>query len=343
MPRRRGLLLGAAALALAAPARAQSPARREVVDAAGRRVAVPLPSRRVFPAGPGAAVLVAAVAPGRLAGWPQPLPTEARGLLPAALADLPVLGRLTGSTPSADAARVRDSGADLVLDMGTVNAAYAALAERVQAGSGVPALLLDGGLARSPALLREAGALLGAMARGEALARAAEEVLGATGAGRAGWSAPRLWYGRGERGLGFAPAGLINAEVPELLGCRLPAAPPGAAASWRQATATELAAFDPEVALVADVGLAAAMRADPVWQATAAGRAGRILVAPGGPFGWIDGPPSVQRLIGLRWLLSALRPEVLPPAAMRVEVARLLALFFGLAADDALMTRLSGG
>lgn len=329
---RRGLLLGAASLALAAPALAQAPATREVVDAAGRRVAVPAAPRRVFPAGPGAAVLVAVLAPDRLAGWPTPLPARAAAFLPAVPASLPTLGRLTGSAPSADAQRIRASGADLVLDIGTVDAAYAAVADRAQAGSQVPAVLLDGALARTPALLREAGTLLGAAARGEALATAAGRVLAETSAARAGGAGPRLWYGRGPRALSFAFAAGINAEVPALLGCALPAHPGGG--GWGTATPADLAAFDPEVALVGNREAATALRADPLWAATAAGRAGLILAAPADPFGWVDGPPSVQRLLGLRWLLSALRPDALPRAAMRAEAAGLIGLLFGAAISD---------
>jgi hypothetical protein len=52
----------------------------------------------------------------------------------------------------------------------------------------------------------------------------------------------------------------------------------------------------------------------------------------------VEGPPSVQRLLGLRWLLPALHP-----AALRADAAGLLALLFGLAADDAAMAQRIGG
>ncbi|MBX6373435.1 MAG: hypothetical protein IRZ13_04265 [Acetobacteraceae bacterium] len=68
----------------------------------------------------------------------------------------------------------------------------------------------------------------------------------------------------------------------------------------------------------------------------------RFFVMPNGPFGWVAGPPSVQRPLGLRWLLSVLRPEVLPSAAMRAKAAGLLGLMFGIAVDDAALARLLG-
>ncbi|MDO9713058.1 TroA family protein [Paracraurococcus lichenis] len=326
----------ALAAVLPHPGRAQ-PETRAVVDAAGRHVTVPAPPRRVFPAGPGAAVLVAVLAPDRLAGWTGALPAAAREVLPGSLRDKPVLGRLTATPPTADVARVRDSGADLVVDMGTVNAAYAAIAERIQGGSGVPAILLDGALARTPALLRQAGTLLGTAARGEALAAQAEGLLADTRSRVAGWQPPRLWYGRGERALQAASPASIGTEVPVLLGCTLPTPAAGDPAG---ASAAPVEVFAPEVVLVERASLAEALRTDPLWAATPAGRAGRILVAPSGPFGWVDGPPSVQRLLGLPWLLSAVRPDLLPPTAMRAEAAGLLGSLFGIAADDGLLDRM---
>ncbi|CAG0955386.1 hypothetical protein BURK1_00428 [Burkholderiales bacterium] len=38
-------------------------------------------------------------------------------------------------------------------------------------------------------------------------------------------------------------------------------------------------------------------------------RAGHIRLPPAGPFGWIDFPPSVNRLIGIRWLGRILYPD----------------------------------
>ena len=39
---------------------------------------------------------------------------------------------------------------------------------------------------------------------------------------------------------------------------------------------------------------------------------GRVHLAPQWPFPWIDFPPSVNRVIGLRWLAGLLYPEAFP-------------------------------
>jgi iron complex transport system substrate-binding protein len=54
------------------------------------------------------------------------------------------------------------------------------------------------------------------------------------------------------------------------------------------------------------------VRADPVWAPVSAVRAGRVHLSPKLPFGWVDFPPSVNRLIGLWWLAKILYPELFP-------------------------------
>src|SRR5262252_3263434 len=41
------------------------------------------------------------------------------------------------------------------------------------------------------------------------------------------------------------------------------------------------------------------------------GRERRVYLAPNAPFGWIDSPPGVNRLLGVRWLAGQLYPQAL--------------------------------
>ena len=41
-------------------------------------------------------------------------------------------------------------------------------------------------------------------------------------------------------------------------------------------------------------------------------QAGRVHLSPHLPFGWVDFPPSVNRLIGLWWLAKVLYPAQFP-------------------------------
>src|SRR5271155_5845326 len=68
----------------------------EVTDATGRVVQIPDQVTRVLPAGPPAAILLAAVAPDLMLGWPSPVSDGTRALLAPAAAKLPQVPRVTG-------------------------------------------------------------------------------------------------------------------------------------------------------------------------------------------------------------------------------------------------------
>jgi hypothetical protein len=105
-------------------------AANAVVDAAGRTVQVPDHIARMLPAGPPAAVLLAALAPDLMLGWPEPLSPDARAYLPAEVANLPQVPRLTGHADvTADIAALHP---DLIVDYGTVSPRYSDLARAAQ-------------------------------------------------------------------------------------------------------------------------------------------------------------------------------------------------------------------
>ena len=45
------------------------------------------------------------------------------------------------------------------------------------------------------------------------------------------------------------------------------------------------------------------------WQGVDAVASGRVYLSPTAPFGWIDRPPSLNRMIGLEWLAGLFYPD----------------------------------
>ena len=62
------------------------------------------------------------------------------------------------------------------------------------------------------------------------------------------------------------------------------------------------------------------MWTDPLWQSVKAVQGKRVYLSPTAPFGWIDRPPSLNRIMGLKWLAAAFYPDRFPKG-MR-EIAR---------------------
>ena len=263
---------------------------------------------RVFVAGPPAAVLLACLAPERLLGWPMHLSEQARALLPAVVRDKRVLGRLAGRGSTVNVEGLLAQRPDLILDAGTVDATYASTAQRLAEQTSLPYALVDGRLADTPAQLREVGRLLSVDARAQQLAAFAEEALAIAGrVGQPNAARPGVYLARSADGLETATAGAINGEIIEAAGGR------NVAAIGRGGVARvsmeQVLGWAPDWVLTQDLNFFRRAQQDSVWRTLPAVREGRLLLSPSLPFGWIDGPPGINRLLGVAWLAAMLRGQ----------------------------------
>lgn len=268
-------------------------AARTITDAAGRMVEIPDKVERVLAAGPPASVLVYVLAPEKLAGWVREPKAEEKAFLLPSVASLPVFGQLTGKGGTANIEAVLAAKPDIIIDVGTVSPTYASLADKVQAQTGIPYILIDGAFAKSGAMLRETGL-----------------------------------------------AGSINMELLEAVGARNVAAAAGKG-GLTQVSLEQILSWKPDVILAASPKFARAVKDDPLWAELDAVKAGHIHAAPSLPFGWIDSPPGLNRLIGVAWLEHTLYPEAFP-AALDAEVRTFFKLFYQVELSDAQLETLLG-
>jgi iron complex transport system substrate-binding protein len=312
-PARRSVLAGIALVigGAAAPAWA-----RPFTDAAGRVVEVPERPLRILAAGPPASVLLYTLAPDRMLGWIRSPTAEERPFLAPGVRDLPATRHLTGRGGTANVEAVLALKPDLIVDVGSTAPTYASLADRVQAQTGIPYVLLDGHFSRTAESYRQLGALIGAQAAAADLAASAEAIVADVArvvATVPEARRPRVYYARGPKGLETGLSGSINLELLEVVGARnvAAAAGPGGLAA---VSPEQVLAWNPDVILTQDAGFRAGIAADPLWSGLEAVRAGRVYQAPALPFGWFDAPPGANRLIGIRWLAHVLYPDLFPQA-----------------------------
>ena len=336
---RRPLFALFAFLLGAAPA-----AARDVVDSAGRRVAVPDVVTRVFAAGPPASVLLYALAPQMMMGWQRaPRAAEKPFLLPN-VRDLPELGRLTGRGDTLSLERLIADKPDLVVDFGSINDTYRSLADRVQAQTGIPYLLIDGRFENTASALRLLANVLGVSSRGEGLARAAEAAFAHVDATLAQVPAaerPRVYLARGAAGLESGSRGSINTEIIERVGAINVVEGLREQGGLVTVSPEQVLAWGPQAIIALDPAFPNAAAQDPIWRGTPAFADGRVFLAPSLPFGFVDSPPSLNRLVGLDWLLAKLYPA---RAAFTRDDARLFYnLFYQVDPTDADLDRALAG
>lgn len=307
---RRQALIGAAALALAPRA---ALAGRTITDSAGRTVAIPDTTAKIFAAGPPASVVVYVLRPDALVGWTRKRRPEDMAYILPSTRELPEVGMLTGRGDTANVEVVLQTKPDLIVDFGSVNPTYASLADSVQQRTGIPYVLVNGRFEATPDSLRLLGDVMGARERGETLARYTEDLfkrvdvaVAATPAGKR----PRVYLARQPDGLETGLKGSINTEIIERAGGINVADSDDKRRGIVKVSPEQLLVWNPDVIVTWDRNFYAKVTAgnDPVWSSVKAVVDKRIYLAPVTPFGWIDGPPSVNRLIGLSWLTNLFQP-----------------------------------
>lgn len=279
--------------------------------------ASPRGAGNVVAAGQPAALLIWAVARERLAGWPRKPSPQALAALPSMAADLPELGALGGGGRPANLEAMAALRPPLVIDYGDTDPENQTLGDRMKVRLGVDWRLIDGALTRIPEAICEAADLLDVRSAAAGLADEAEAVLDRWRRAPAG---PAFYYARGADGLETGFRGSLATEVLEGAGWTNVA---GDSRDIGRIAREQVAAWDPEALVTMSPEFAAAVRQDPVWRTRRNGQRRRLLLLPDHPFGWIDRPPSVNRLLACAWLAN--------PGAAQMAIAGLTRRLYGMA------------
>jgi len=297
------LLPALAVFICAGPARSA-----DFTDAAGRRVVLPAQISRILPAEPNAEVLVFVLAPDKLVAL-SGLPGR-NALLPRA-SRLPVLGWRPRSIPASMAETARQLHPDLIIDAGTVTPDRAAFADQVTQQTGIPYILIDDSFPRMPTVLRSTGAMLGDSDRAIDLALFAEHAIAGLRGRlliRPANVRPHVYYGRGPDGLTAVLPGSPAGEAIDEAGAINVAGPLGRGAEVA-ISRDQLLGWDPEIIIAEERSFYTALQRNPAWRRLSAVRNKRVYLEPDNPFGWIEHPSGVNRLIGLHWLSSLFYPD----------------------------------
>lgn len=271
----------------------------EVTDSTGRAVRVPDRIAHVLPAGPPAAILLEAIAPDLMMGWPGPMSGDARDMVAPDAAKLLRIPRLTGRDDVTE--QIRALKPDLILDYGGVTPRYFDLAEKTRQRTGIPVLLYTGAIDQIPRVARALGAVLHRETRAEAVAVFAEALLALPATAD---RHPKVLYARGTDGLNVAAPDTEVTELFKLLDWQVvaPDGPKGEKTTFRPSTIGAIRALDPDILIFSDPAMRERVVNEQAWRTVRAVREGNVHVAPALPFGWVEEPPSINRLLGLAWL-----------------------------------------
>ena len=118
---------------------------------------------------------------------------------------------------------------------------------------------------------------------------------------------PSFYYAREDDGLETGFRGALATEVLE--GGRWTNVAVGGDHVGR-VTLDQIQTWDPEVIVTQNRTFARVAQTSSAWRVRRDGSRRRVLLIPDTPFGWLDRPPSVNRLLGCAWLASPADPAM---------------------------------
>ena len=316
----------------------------EFTDDTGRTLTVPGNVERIAVSGPMSQIVLFSLAPEKLVGISNAWDAGAEAYFDPAYFSLPVLGQLYGGKGELNLEELLAAAPQLVLDVGEPKGSIREDMDALTEQTGIPFIHIDASTATMGEAYRKLGALLGLEERAGELAdyceetwAMAEQIMASVGDGR-----KKILYLLGDEGLNVVAKGSYHGEIIDLLGDNLAVLDqPSSKGTGNETDMEQLLLWDPEFIIFANGSVAGQVGDDPVWQQLSAIRSGNYAEVPYGPYNWMGFPPSVQRYLGILWIMKTLYPQQ-ASYDLKAEVLRYFRLFYHAELTDEQYTAIVG-
>ena len=290
-----------------------------IVDMAGRTVTVPKNIKKGFSTSAAGSIFIYSLAPEKLAGWNNELrEVEEKYILPE-YRELPVLGTWKGNSFTGSIEELMKVAPDVIISMGDVSPQYVTDAEEIEKSLKIPVIMVDGSLKNLDQAYLFVGELLGKEERAQKLA----EYCSRTYAEIDSWlqqlsedERVRLYYAEGPSGLETDIKGTVNSEAIDLAGA-VNVATSGLDENVRriQVSIEQILSWDPEVIIISTDADAKHEVYNTIlnsgeWKGIRAVQNQKVYEIPCEPYDWISRPPSIFRILGVKWLANLLYPDL---------------------------------
>jgi len=325
-----------------------SPVTKVTEDMAGRPLDLPEPIDKVYGSNNNSTIMLYTLAPEKMLGWNLKFSDQAKKYLAEEYASLPVLGNMYGTGKKANTEEILKYEPDVVLLAHTkVTDKVKADADELQVKLGVPVVVIEANVDNYDKAYEFLGALLGREEKAKELAGYYSAVYAEVkekSENIADEDKVRVYYARLDDGLTTEFLGSPNAELLDLVGA-VNVAEGGGKETGGEVNIEQVLVWKPDAILVGNVGANASLAyqtitTDEVWSSLGAVQQGAVYEVPRFPFNWFDRPPSVNRIIGMKWLGYKLYPDVYDFGPE--DVKSFFELFYGCALSDEQAAELAG-
>lgn len=311
-------------------------------DSCGREVEIGKNIERIAPSGPLAQIVLYTLCPEKMVGWASEFSEKQQQYIDGKYARLPVFGNFYGDTLNLES--VMSAEPQIVLDIGEKKSTTKEDMDTIQEKTGIPTVFVEMEMDSMTDAYETLGKIVGEEERAQQFIAYIENMLEETQSGLQ--SIPEnkrktVYYGQDE-GLTAIAAGTVHDEVIAYAGgVNVASAEKTSHGGISEISMEQLLLWNPEVILLAPESIYESVSQKEEWQELEAVKSGHYYEIPEGPYNWMERPPSVNRIIGVKWLCNLLYPEVFGYDMIK-ETKEFYELFYHCEITDAQVKELLG-
>ncbi len=295
---------------------------RTIVDSVGREVTLPVEIDAVSPSGPLAQIVLYSLDPSLIVSIASKYTDNQIKYIDPRVVDLPVTGQFYGAKSTMNPEEImqlnKDLNIDVVLDLGEAKATMKEDLDKIQEQTGVKfAFVTQNVLSDIPVSYITLGDLLSRPEAGEKLSNYTSTLINDFNEGmeKVGNDKKSLIYVTAVDGnsVNMIGEGSYHAEVLDLVSNNVAPEAVGSSGTGDEYTMEDIIGLNPDYIIVANANnheYYEAIKASEDWNSLDAVKNGNLYEAPYGPYSWMGGPPSVNRLLSMIWLSNLMYPDI---------------------------------
>lgn len=281
-------------------------------DSAGREVPLPRNIETVSPSGAYAKIYLSSLGADKLISLPSNYSDKQQKYIGERISTLPTTGSFYGKNTDMNYEEIIKMSPDVIIDVGEKKDDIAADLDKLQEQTGLPVIFVEATLENAATAVRTLGDVLGSQEKAEPLAAYIDETFEFAAAHRdeiAAMEYPKVLYTAGPYGYEVKGSDKIHGAVLKMVGANNVADLSGM--NSNNVSPEQVMVWAPDVVLLsASSAFYDGIMKDPTWASIPAIVNGRVYEVPDDPYEWMDKPPSVQTVLGVKWLGNLLYPEI---------------------------------
>jgi iron complex transport system substrate-binding protein len=283
-------------------------------DSCGREVEIPSRITKVAPSGPLAQLFLYSLCPDKLIGLSGKFSSEAKPYMDQKYFNLPVFGQFYGKNASLNIEALAAAAPQIIIDIGEKKKTEKKDMEGVQEQTGIPTIFIEATMDTMSQAYHALGKILGEESKARELSDYIDGTLKEAkqkSAAIPNEKRVKVYYGLGKSGLETNPEGSIFADVIDTVGAVNAAVIPDSSGRGGDTVSLEqILKWQPDVMIFDPGSVYGTIEKDPMWKDFTAVKNGKVYEVPEGPYNWMGRPPSINRILGVKWLGSLLYPDI---------------------------------